>query len=103
MFIIMKTQEIVDVRVGESTQPDYGYELSDRCIITKSSNAVASGAGSKGLFSFIKITPSGKSGVCSSTVFHFIKTSFLLIINQFLSKFIVNLSTAETCELLSKS
>ena len=26
---------------GESTQPDYGYELSDRCIITKSSNAVA--------------------------------------------------------------
>ena len=39
MFIIMKTQEIVDVRVGESTQPDYGYELSDRCIITKSSNA----------------------------------------------------------------
>ena len=33
MFIIMKTQEIVDVRVGESTQPDYGYELSDRCII----------------------------------------------------------------------
>ena len=52
MFIIMKTQEIVDVRVGESTQPDYGYELSDRCIITKSSNAVASGAGSKGLFSY---------------------------------------------------
>ncbi len=51
MFIIMKTQEIVDVRVGESTQPDYGYELSDRCIITKSSNAVASGAGSKGLTS----------------------------------------------------
>ena len=51
MFIIMKTQEIVDVRVGESTQPDYGYELSDKCIITKSSNAVASGAGSKGLFS----------------------------------------------------
>lgn len=48
----MKTQEIVDVRVGESTQPDYGYELSDRCIITKSSNAVASGAGSKGLFSY---------------------------------------------------
>ena len=45
----MKTQEIVDVWVGESTQPDYGYELSDRCIITKSSNAVASGAGSKGL------------------------------------------------------
>ena len=44
----MKTQEIVDVRAGESTQPDYGYELSDRCIITKSSNAVASGAGSKG-------------------------------------------------------
>ena len=43
MFIIMKTQELVDVRVGESTQPDYGYELSDRCIITKSSNAVASG------------------------------------------------------------
>ena len=32
MFIIMKTQELVDVRVGESTQPDYGYELSDRCI-----------------------------------------------------------------------
>ena len=32
----MKTQEIVDVRVGESTQPDYGYELSDRCIITLS-------------------------------------------------------------------
>ena len=30
----MKTQEIVDVRVGESTQPDYGYELSDRCIIS---------------------------------------------------------------------
>ena len=30
----MKTQELVDVRVGESTQPDYGYELSDRCIIT---------------------------------------------------------------------
>ena len=52
MFIIMKTQEIVDVRVGESTQLDYGYELSDRCIITKSSNAVASGAGSKGLFSY---------------------------------------------------
>ena len=52
MFIIMKTQELVDVRVGESTQPDYGYELSDRCIITKSSNAVASGAGSKGLFSY---------------------------------------------------
>lgn len=52
MFIIMKTQEIVDVRVGESTQPDHGYELSDRCIITKSSNAVASGAGSKGLFSY---------------------------------------------------
>lgn len=51
MFIIMKTQEFVDVRVGESTQPDHGYELSDRCIITKSSNAVASGAGSKGLFS----------------------------------------------------
>lgn len=48
----MKTQEIVDVRVGESTQPDYGYELSDRCIIMKSSNAVASGAGSKGLFSY---------------------------------------------------
>ena len=48
----MKTQELVDVRVGESTQPDYGYELSDRCIITKSSNAVASGAGSKGLFSY---------------------------------------------------
>ena len=66
----MKTQEIVDVRVGESTQPDYGYELSDRCIITKSSNAykstklksaeckinqslrdVDNGAGSKGLFS----------------------------------------------------
>lgn len=45
----MKTQELVDVRVGESTQPDYGYELSDRCIITKSSNAVASG---KGLFSY---------------------------------------------------
>ena len=52
MFIIMKTQELVDVRVGESTQLDYGYELSDRCIITKSSNAVASGAGSKGLFSY---------------------------------------------------
>ena len=29
----MKTQEIVDVWVGESTQLDYGYELSDRCII----------------------------------------------------------------------
>ena len=42
----MKTQEIVDVWVGESTQLDYGYELSDRCIIPKSSNAVASGAGS---------------------------------------------------------
>lgn len=52
MFIIMKTQEFVDVRVGESTQPDHGYELSDKCIITKSSNAVASGAGSKGLFSY---------------------------------------------------
>ena len=51
----MKTQELVDVRVGESTQPDYGYELSDRCIITKSSNAVASGAGSKGLFSYTLI------------------------------------------------
>ena len=50
MFIIMKTQELVDVRVGESTQPDYGYELSDRCIITKSSNAVASGAGAKACF-----------------------------------------------------
>lgn len=48
----MKTQEFVDVRVGESTQPDHGYELSDKCIITKSSNAVASGAGSKGLFSY---------------------------------------------------
>ena len=47
MFIIMKTQEFVDVRVGESTQPDHGYELSDKCIITKSSNAVASGAGSR--------------------------------------------------------
>ena len=35
MFIIMKTQELVDVRVGERTKPDYGYELSDRCIITK--------------------------------------------------------------------
>ena len=31
----MKTQEFVDVRVGESTQPDHGYELSDKCIITK--------------------------------------------------------------------
>ncbi len=31
---------------------DHGYELSDKCIITKSSNAVASGAGSKGLFSY---------------------------------------------------
>jgi hypothetical protein len=51
MFVIMKTQGFVDVRVGESTQPDHGYELSDKCIITKSSNAVASGAGSKGLFS----------------------------------------------------
>ena len=49
MFKIMKTQEIVDVWVGESTQPDYGYELSDRCIITKSSNAVVSVAGSKGM------------------------------------------------------
>ena len=39
----MKTQEIVDVRVGESTQPDYGYELSDRCIITKSSKCVEKG------------------------------------------------------------
>ena len=29
----MKTQEFVDVRVGESTQPDHGYELSDKCII----------------------------------------------------------------------
>ena len=49
MFIIMKTQEFVDVRVGESTQPDHGYELSDKCIITKSSNAVASGAGSRSM------------------------------------------------------
>lgn len=52
----MKTQEFVDVRVGESTQPDHGYELSDKCIITKSSNAVASGAGSKGLFSYKSTT-----------------------------------------------
>lgn len=52
MFILFKTQEFVDVRVGESTQPDHGYELSDKCIITKSSNAVAGGAGSKGLFSY---------------------------------------------------
>ena len=55
----MKTQELVDVRVGESTQPDYGYELSDRCIIMKSAECkinqslrdVDNGAGSKGLFS----------------------------------------------------
>lgn len=51
MFIIMKTQEFVDVRVGESTQPDHGYELSDM-YNNESSNAVAGGAGSKGLFSY---------------------------------------------------
>ena len=75
MFIIMKTQEFVDVRVGESTQPDYGYELSDRCIITKSSNAVASGAGSKGLFSY-KSTKL-KSAECKS-----IRVYMMLIMEQ---------------------
>ena len=30
MFIIMKTQELVDVRIDESTHPENGYELSDK-------------------------------------------------------------------------
>jgi hypothetical protein len=46
----MKTQGLVDVLMNESTRPDRNSELNDRQKVKKSSNAVASGAGSKGLF-----------------------------------------------------
>lgn len=48
MFVIMKTQRLGDW--DENTHPDLNYELSDKRKVKRSSNAVASGAGSKGLF-----------------------------------------------------